>query len=323
MYLYVYKQIANMGVKNFIKFLELYIPEAIKCTYINKYKNKTLGIDANLLLYKIIYAIRSRGYDLKNKEHLVTHIHTLLLKLIAFKQYNINAIFVFDTKQPKIKHKTLNKRIDVKNKLIEKYKDTNTEEGKRIYYYIKTDITTEEFEQCRYLINIFGYNIIDAKEEADAQLAQLWQNKIIDYIVSDDMDILLFGGNMLLKNFTVDSKKKIKEINSYYIFKNLNITHKILINIGVLLGTDYCDNKTYSPKKTYCLIEKYKYIKNIPDFATDCENAINYFIKPPVYYITASDIPHEIKIDKKKLRNFLENFMFDKKYIDNIFDKIK
>jgi hypothetical protein len=32
------------------------------------------------MLYKMIYAIRKQGYDLKKGDKIVTHIHALLLK---------------------------------------------------------------------------------------------------------------------------------------------------------------------------------------------------------------------------------------------------
>ena len=79
-----------MGIKNFFKVVRKYAPSAIKQTNITKYAGKKIGIDANLMLYKLIFAIRKHGYDLKNDGVITTHIHTTLLKLIAFKRYGIN-----------------------------------------------------------------------------------------------------------------------------------------------------------------------------------------------------------------------------------------
>ena len=76
-----------MGIKFLIKIIEKYSPEAITYTKINNYNNHILAIDANLLIYKMIYAIRKQGYDLKNGNKIVTHIHALLLKLFGFKKY--------------------------------------------------------------------------------------------------------------------------------------------------------------------------------------------------------------------------------------------
>src|SRR6202012_3385430 len=200
-----------MGIKNFTKLIKKYAPKAIKSKKISDYKNKIIGIDSNLLIYKLVYAIRRNGYDLKNNDKIVTHVHALLAKLLAFRKYKITPIFVFDGFAPEIKYTALKQREIIKKKIIDKYKGSKTKEGKRIYYYVKSDITSQEIEDCKNLINIFNYPIIDAPEEADAQLAELSKNKIIDYIASDDTDILLFGGKKILKNFSIAENKNIEE----------------------------------------------------------------------------------------------------------------
>lgn len=305
-----------MGIKNFIKFVEKYSPNAIKYTNIWSYQNKTIGIDANLLLYKLIFAIRANGYDIMNNDIIVTHIHALLLKLLAFMEYKINPVFVFDSRAPLIKQKTLDDRKKTKENLIEKYKSSNTEKGKRIYYYIKTDLTEKEINECRELIEIFGYTIIDAKEESDAQLAELYKEGLINYIASDDMDILLFGGGILLKNFSVAENRKIQEINLQEILNSANITMDELIEIGILMGSDYCNNPTHSATKAYELVKSGQL-----DELQNCHDAINYFTNPPVYHITSLSINTNIK--SRELKEFLESFNFKNSYIDNIFKTLR
>ena len=89
-----------MGVKNLMKLLEKKVPGSISYKKITDYKNKKFGVDANLLIYKIVFAIRKNGYDLKKGDIITTHIHGFLQKLIAFKKYNIKTIFVFDSYFP-------------------------------------------------------------------------------------------------------------------------------------------------------------------------------------------------------------------------------
>ena len=88
-----------MGIKNFTKILTKYASSSITFKKFSNYKNKSIGIDANLFIYQLVYAIRKNGYDIMNENIKVTHIFTLLKKLVAFKNNNINAIFVFDGKQ--------------------------------------------------------------------------------------------------------------------------------------------------------------------------------------------------------------------------------
>ena len=307
-----------MGVKNFIKFIEKYSPNAIKYTNINDYKNKTIGFDATLLIYKLVYGIRVNGYDIMNGDIIVTHIHSLLLKLMAFLKYNINPVFVFDSYAPEIKYQTLEDRKKTKDLMIKKYKHSETTEGKRIYYYVKSDITKQEIEDCKELINIFNYTIIDAKEEADAQLVQLYENHLIDYIASDDMDILLFGGEILLKNFTVAKNKKIQEINLKIILHDAKINMDQLIQIGILMGTDYCNIKNLSPTKAFNTVNENLIDKNFYD---KCDKAINYFKNPPVYDINNIIINNNIKT--RELLKFMKKFNFKKQKIEKIFSEIR
>ena len=49
-----------MGVKNLMKIINKYSPQSVKLTNISDYKDKILGIDAHLLIYKMI---KSEDYE--------------------------------------------------------------------------------------------------------------------------------------------------------------------------------------------------------------------------------------------------------------------
>ena len=303
-----------MGIKNLYKFIEKYCPKAITITNIKKYQNKIIAIDTNLLIYKIVYAIRKNGYDIKNNDKIITHIHGLLLKFKSFKKYNITPVFVFDGKQPEIKYKELDKRKKIWLKMAEKYKTATTDEDKKKYYYLKADITDKEIDDCFNLIKIFGYQIINSPEEADTQLAYLSKNNLVDYIASDDMDILLFGGEILLKKFSTSSKNTVtQEINLYIMKQELGFTQNDLIKLGVLLGSDYCDNSSISINKAY------KIIKNIDiddnEILKYCEQAIQHFKHPKNKKITKITTG---KLSEHDLIIFLKKFDYSDDEINKL-----
>lgn len=315
-----------MGIKNLIKVIQKYAPEAIKITSIENYKNTVIGIDANLMIYKMIYAIRLNGYDIKNGQTSVTHIHALLLKMIGFSKYNITPVFVFDSMPPSIKNDTLQKRTDFKNFMRIKYYKAVTQDEKKKYYFAKSDITLEEIEECMKIIELFGYTVVESKEEADSELAYLMKHKKIDYIATDDMDILVFGGKKILKNFTISSKKKIQEIDLDIFLKKSNLTMDQLIELSILLGCDYCPNiKGIGPIKSYKYITEYKNIKTISQ-KTDIvipsvyQTAYDYFKNHPVN-------DNQIKVNKKAINKkgldiFLIDKGYDKEYIEKLYKKL-
>ncbi|QKF94371.1 FLAP endonuclease-1 [Fadolivirus algeromassiliense] len=316
-----------MGIKNLMKIIQKYAPNSIKYTKISDYKNKIIAIDGNLMLYKNIFAIRLNGYDLKNDEIVVTHLHSLLLKFQGFVRYNIIPVFVFDGMPPKIKENTMKQRTEFQNFMKMKYYKAVTQDEKKKYYFMKSDITYQEIQDCMELIRLFGYTIIESPEEADGQLANLMYHKKVDYIVTDDMDILVFGGNKILKNFTVSDKKKIQEIDLDIFKKETNLNQNQLIDLAILLGCDYCPSVSgvgtvgaYKLMLKYGSMEQIQKNENI-DLAYDYKKAKNYFTNPPVTDSKNIKI-NKMKVDKESLIVFLKKFNYNQQYIDKILVKL-
>lgn len=320
-----YSMYIIMGIRNLMILLKRFAPESISYTSIDNYSNKVIGIDANLLIYKMIYAIRLNGYDIKNNERVVTHIHVLLSKLFGFIKYNITPVFVFDGMPPLIKNSTLEKRKEFQKMMSDKYNRAFNDLEKKKYYFMKSNISEEEINECIELINIFGYTVVDSIEEADSQLVAMGDK--LDYIASDDMDILIFGGKNLLKNFSVDKKKTIQEI-SLKNFKDLtNLNQKQLVDLAILLGCDYCSTtKGIGTIGAYKLIQKHKSIEGISsktDYKFDSTyiKVRKYFNNPLVMNSNKIKI-NKVNINYKKLEQYLKDMNYESKYIDKVFDKL-
>lgn len=315
-----------MGIKNFIKLINKYSPSAITNTNILKYKNKILGIDANLMIHKMVNAIRLNGYDIKNGDIIVTHIHTLLLKLIGFVKYNITPVFVFDGLAPFIKNAVLDKRKILQQNMEKKYDEAKTDEEKK-KYYLRYGITDKEMDECKQLISLFNYTVIDAVEEADSQLVELLNCNKIDYIVTDDMDILVFGGRNILKNFSVSLGKTIQEINLDQFKLDTNLTQNMIIDISILIGCDYCASIFgLGPIKSYKLIKKYGTIENIIknshiEINMNYKFTRGYFLSPNVIKcVNLEKWKTFKKCDKKLVDNFFKDKGFDKEYITKVYN---
>ena len=317
-----------MGIKNFMKIIQKYSPDAITYNKINQYQNKILAIDANLMIYKMIFAIRKNGYDLKNGDIIVTHLHSTLQKIKGFIKYNILPVFVFDGMAPQIKKATLQKRKEFQIYMEQKYYKAVTQDEKKKYYFMKSKITLQEILDVMELIKLFGYPIIEAPEEADSQLADLIKNKKVDYIVTDDLDILVFGGHKVLKNFTVSDMKKIQEIDLNIFKKETKLNQKQIVDLAILLGCDYCPTiQGVGTIGAYKLIQKYGTIEKIlkkesVKLPYDYKKARTYFINPPINNSKKFKIEKN-KPDKKGLKLFLEKFNYDHEKINLILDIVK
>lgn len=120
-----------MGIKNLMKIIQKYAPNSIQYTKVDKYENKIIAIDFSLMIYKLIFSIRMNGYDLKNGEIIVTHLHALLLKIKGFAKYSITPIFVLDGMPPKIKEDTLKRRSEFQKFMKMKYYKAVTQDEKK------------------------------------------------------------------------------------------------------------------------------------------------------------------------------------------------
>ncbi|ARF10688.1 FLAP-like endonuclease XPG [Hokovirus HKV1] len=319
-----------MGIKNFYKFVEKY--STVKQCSINDFENKILLVDGNMMIYKNIMAIRKNGYDIMKNGKSVTHIHSMLNKLLNFRKYNITPIFVFDGKPPNIKNDELKKRDLIKTDMKNKYLNAKNDIEKKKYFYYNFDVSDKEIKESIQLIKIFGYKIINSDTEADITLAQLSKslNKDIAGVITDDFDILIFGGKTILKNFSVC--KKFLQIDLKIIKKDTKFNQNMLITLSLLLGSDYAPSiKGIGPVKGYELVSKYKnldqlYNNNIIDEKNYylLKKGYNFFknnnLKPKNNHIEQKKIKKQIIV--KNITTFLKKYNYSQDKIDDICNNI-
>jgi flap endonuclease-1 len=229
---------------------------------------------------------------------------------------------VFDSEGPVIKKHALEMRKKRIEDTRKKYDDAVDDEEKK-KYYLRSEVTEKEYEECEQLISLFGYTVIRAHGEADILLSELSLCGKIDYCVSDDMDLVVFGSKNLLKNFTVSSKKKIQEIDLEQFKKDSKLSLDMIIDVSILIGCDYCTGSFgIGPVKAYNYVLKYGSIDNVIKHE-HIELNVNY--KKIREYFKSINVKNcdNVKIlnmncDKVILRKFLEKYKFTDDYINKI-----
>ena len=113
-----------MGIKGLPKLIkDIAGDAAIKSYFFSKFKGWNVSVDASLMIYQTVIALRSTGKDMKNNRgDLTSHLHGLFYKILLFLQNNMVPIFVFDGKASDMKNKTLEKRRYEKGKGGTKFK---------------------------------------------------------------------------------------------------------------------------------------------------------------------------------------------------------
>jgi len=353
-----------MGIKNLSKLLQKICPNSISNFDYKSFNNTVIGIDASNILYQYIAALRSKGDDLQTKNGLITtHIYAILYRTVDLLKKGITPIYVFDGKSPDIKNVTIESRLETKNKANKILKDLKKEEKKIIDDYEKklktfkkdddhikiteellekqkelkikkgnmmkqtVSINKDIIDDCKEILDLFNVKYIEASEEADTQLAYMTKNNLVDYVISEDMDLLTFGCTNLIRNYS--GKKDIKLIKLEDILEESELSYEQFVELCILLGCDYIDtipgigfNKAYTLIKKYGSIEEIlkqnTKIKPSDNFLNNYKNIVKYFMKPKHNTMTVKEWntlkkPHNYKdINKEKLLDLLTNkYEFD------------
>jgi flap endonuclease-1 len=203
-----------MGIKNLSALINQYAPKSVAKKQFNDLNGKKIVIDASLLIYSYVIAIRNTSYDLTNiNGDMTSHIHAVVSKTLLYLDNSITPIFVFDGKPPNLKNEVLDKRRDdrqIARKLLDDASEDETD--KKIKLFKKTTtITSKQMDQCKEILRAMGIPVIEAPEESDSQCASLTIHNDVYGVGSEDMDILTFGAKKLLRNISSSKKNEIFE----------------------------------------------------------------------------------------------------------------
>nr|XP_043632130.1 DNA repair protein UVH3 [Erigeron canadensis] len=101
-------------------------------------------------------------------------------------------------------------------------------------------VSGDMFAECQELLQMFGLPYIIAPMEAEAQCAFMELENLVDGVVTDDSDVLLFGARSVYKNI-FDDRKYVETYFMKDIESELGLTREKLIRMAMLLGSDYTE----------------------------------------------------------------------------------
>ena len=124
---------------------------------------------------------------------------------------------------------------------------------------------------------MFGIPYVDAPSEGEATAAYMTQTGNAYASASQDFDSVLFGAKKLVRNFTNSGRRKIPNRNTYVdvvpeiiessrTLEELKLTKEQLVDIGILIGTDFNPDgfERVGPKTALKLIREHKRLEDIP-----------------------------------------------------------
>ncbi|MCS7138448.1 MAG: flap endonuclease-1 [Crenarchaeota archaeon] len=234
--------------------------------------NKRIAIDTYNTLYQFLTIIR--GPDgrplMDSRGRITSHLSGIFYRTCNFLSAGLRPIYVFDGEPPKIKREEAERRKMLREEASKKYEEAlvsgRIEEARK---YAQMSATLDEYliKSAEKLISLMGIPVVHAPSEGEAQAAHMVVTGVADYVGSQDFDSLLFGGKMLVRNLTITGRRKLpgkkayvevnpEEISLEETLSTLSITREQLVDIALLVGTDYTEGiKGIGPKRALELVK--------------------------------------------------------------------
>ena len=216
---------------------------------------KSMAIDAYNALYQFLAIIRQPdGTPLKDSSGKVTsHLSGLLYRTSNLVEMGIKPIYVFDGVPPALKEVEIQRRAKVKQQaqaLYERALQEGKTEQARMYAQATSKLKDYMTEDSKRLLDLMGIPWVQAPSEGEAQAAHIARREHADYCASQDYDSLLFGAPKLVRNVTISGRRKLPSKNIVIevvpeiveldrVLKECAITYEQLIDVGILIGTDF------------------------------------------------------------------------------------
>ena len=305
-----------------LKLKDLVIREKTK---LESFSNKVIAIDAYNAIYQFLASIRGPdGMQLTDSEGRITsHLSGLLYRNINFLSLGIKPVWVFDGKPPSLKTAEIERRRQIKRDATVKYEKAiaaGDMEGARKYAQQTTSMKDGMVEESKHLLEYFGIPYVDAPSEGEATAAQLTKTGQAYASASQDFDSILLGAKRLIRNFTNSGRRKIPNRNTYIeiepeiietkkTLESLQITKEQLVDIGILIGTDFNPDgfERVGPKTALKMIKQHSRLEDIPQIQEqlhkiDYDQIRKIFLEPNVAEV--DEIIFE-KVDYEGITNYL------------------
>ena len=270
---YDIKTVVTMGTK----LGNIVIPQDISLSALS---NKRIAVDAFNTIYAFLASIRQPdGTPLAdNKGRVTSHLSGLFYRNINLLENGIKPVYVFDGKAPKLKAKEQQKRRDIRDAAYAEWEKAKSEgriEDARKAGQASSRLTSPMIEESKELLTALGIPVIQAPSEGEAVAAQMAREDLVWASASQDNDSLLYNCPRMIRNLSISGRRKIARSQSYRTIepqlidldenlRELKITREQLIDVAILIGTDYNDKvPEIGPKTALKLVRKHDNIEGI------------------------------------------------------------
>lgn len=264
-----------------------------------------IAIDAMNSLYQFLSIIRQRDGELlrDSKGRITSHLSGLFYRTANFVEAGIRPIYVFDGEPPRLKQRTVEQRRAMRAEAADEWtkaiREGRVEEARK-FAQRAGRVDEKMIRQAQTLLDHMGLPWVQAPGEGEAQAAHLVERDDAWAAASQDFDALLFGAPTLVRNLAITGRRKLPGKDMYVmvspevieldaVLSELGVSREQLVDIGILVGTDYNEGiKGIGPKKALELVKEKGSIADIVNtelgkkFEVDPLRVREIFLKPNV-----------------------------------------
>ena len=300
-----------------------------------------IAVDAFLTAYQFITSLRARGegkdgtYLCDSNGRPVSHLMGFLDRSSALIEAGIDPVFIFDGRPHELKSDTLAGRKERREDARQKWEAAVEAEdwqaadklGAQVVSY-----TREMVQETQQLLDLLGIAWIEAPMEAEGAASVWCRLGQVSGVASQDWDVLLYGGPVMIRNLTSHGTRRFgrsvtaERIVLDELLESHGITHEQLVDLGIMVGTDFHPGiRGIGPKTGLKLIKEHGTIeavceakeKEVPE---RLEEIRELFLNHPIQ----GDLPPSGMVDEEELRRFLiDEREFSERRITRALDRMK
>ncbi|RLF15356.1 MAG: flap endonuclease-1 [Thermoprotei archaeon] len=307
-------------------------------------KGRRLAVDANNVLHQFLALVRKPDGSLLTDPagRVTSHLVGLAFRATRLLyEYDVDLVFVFDGRPPKLKEAEVAKRKLAKEKAEREWREAlaRGDLAKAFSKAVVTGrLTREMVDDAKRLLKLLGIPFIEAPQEAEAQAAFMASRGDVWASNSRDYDSLLFGSPRLVRYVTISgteflpSKGIVRPLKPEIIeleatLKLHGLTREQLVDIAILLGTDFNEGvKGVGPIKALKLIKSYGRLEALPPtikskLPPNYEEVREIFLNPKV---TADYSISYGGLDEEGLRRFLcDEKGFSEERVETLIERMR
>lgn len=270
---------------------------------------KDIAIDAFNTIYSFLATIRQPdGTPLTDQHNRVTsHLSGIFYRNVNFLENGIRPIYVYDGESPELKAEEVQRRREIRDIAYvewQKAKEEGRIEDARRAAQASSKLTGPMIDETKDLLQALGIPVIQAPSEGEALAAQLAREELVWASASQDNDSLLYNCPRMIRNLSISGRRRVARSKTYKSIdpelilldvnlKLLGITREQLIDIAILVGTDYNESVQGVGQKTALkLIKKHGSLEAVEDargekFDFPYREIRNIFLNPPKMKLTS------------------------------------